>query len=304
MIRTALIIPARNASPWLDRLLPALLAQTIQPDQWLVVDSNSADDTVERFVAAGADVRVIAASEFNHGGTREWARQQVDADVIFMLTQDAIPEADCFERLLAAFADPKVAVAYARQLPRPDSGLFERHARLYNYSAVSRVKGLEDAAELGIKTCFSSDSCSAYRVAALEQLGGFPPDVIGSEDAYVAGKALLAGYRVHYVAEAKVEHSHHYSMLEEFRRYFDIGVFYGREHWIDQNFGRAGGEGKRFVKSEARLAVEEGLWYLLPSLVMRTASKLFGYKLGRAERFLPFWLKRRVSMFSGYWVKK
>ena len=40
-MRAALIIPVRNAGPWLDRLLPALAAQTVRPDQWLVVDSSS-----------------------------------------------------------------------------------------------------------------------------------------------------------------------------------------------------------------------------------------------------------------------
>lgn len=302
-MRTALIVPVRNAGPWLDRLLPALAAQTVRPDQWLVVDSSSADDTVRRFAAAGADVRVISASEFNHGGTREWARQQVDADVVFMLTQDAIPEPDCFERLLAAFKCPEVAVAYARQLPRPESGFFERHARLYNYGPDSRIKSIEDAVVLGVKTCFNSDSCSAYRSSVLEQLGGFPQDVIGSEDAYVAGKALLAGYKVHYVADAKVEHSHHYSIAEEFRRYFDIGVFYGRESWIDECFGTATGEGYRFVSSEIKMALQEGYWYLLPSALVRNGCKLTGYKLGKAEAKLPTWLKRKISMFSGYWVK-
>ncbi|TDQ37552.1 glycosyltransferase family 2 protein [Thiopseudomonas denitrificans] len=303
-MRAALIIPVRNAGPWLDRLLPALAAQTVRPDQWLVVDSSSSDDTVERFEAAGADVHVISASEFNHGGTREWARRQVAADVIFMLTQDAIPEPDCFERLLEAFENPEVAVAYARQLPRPGSGLFERHARLYNYGAESRLKSLADAAELGVKTCFSSDSCSAYRASVLEQLGGFPQDVIGSEDAYVAGKVLLAGHKVHYVAEARVEHSHHYSILEEFRRYFDIGVFYGRERWIDEHFGAATGEGRRFVSSEMKMALQDGQWYLLPSAFVRNGCKLIGYKLGRTEAYLPNWLKRRVGMFFGYWVKQ
>lgn len=301
-MRTALIIPVRNAEPWLDRLLPALAAQTVQPDEWLVVDSSSSDDTVARFAAAGADVRVIAASEFNHGGTREWARRQVEADVIFMLTQDAIPEADCFEQLLVAFALPEVAVAYARQLPRPDSGLFERHARLYNYGEQSRSKSLADVPELGIKTCFSSDSCAAYRSSVLQQLGGFPKEVIGSEDAYVAGKALLAGHRVNYVAEARVEHSHHYSIAEEFRRYFDIGVFYGREQWIDEHFGAATGEGRRFVSSEMKMAWRQGQWFLLPSSVLRNACKLLGYKLGRREAALPLGLKRKISMFSGYWV--
>ncbi len=70
-MRTALIIPTRNATPYLDRLLPALAQQTLQPDEFFVVDSQSSDDSVARLRAAGARVEVIAAASFNHGGTRQ-----------------------------------------------------------------------------------------------------------------------------------------------------------------------------------------------------------------------------------------
>ncbi|RUQ46573.1 glycosyltransferase, partial [Corynebacterium pseudodiphtheriticum] len=72
-MRTSLIIPTRNASSHLARLLPALKMQTLQPDDMLVVDSASSDDTVARFREFGARVEVIDARDFNHGGTRRWA---------------------------------------------------------------------------------------------------------------------------------------------------------------------------------------------------------------------------------------
>nr|WP_230015733.1 glycosyltransferase [Pseudomonas chlororaphis] len=84
-MKTALIIPARNAGPHLDRLLPALAAQTLQPDSVLVVDSSSTDDTVSRFRQFGARVEVIAAQQFNHGGTRRWASEQVDAQALILV---------------------------------------------------------------------------------------------------------------------------------------------------------------------------------------------------------------------------
>ncbi|MGC3173864.1 hypothetical protein ACPTH5_31195, partial [Pseudomonas aeruginosa] len=71
----------------------------------------------------------------------------------------------------------------------------------------------------------------------------FPEVVIGSEDAYVAARLPQAGYAVRYAASAEVYHTHDYRLLEEFRRYFDIGEFYGRERWIRAPVGRAGGAG-------------------------------------------------------------
>lgn len=303
-MRTALIIPTRNAGAHLDRLLPALAAQTLRPDEFLVVDSASRDDTVPRLREAGARVEVIEPARFNHGGTRRWASRQVDAEVLIYLTQDAIPASpEAFARIVADLrSEPDIGVAYGRQLPHPDAGLLGAQSRRFNYPAQSRTKRLSDAAELGIKTCFCSDSFSAYRREALEAVGGFPEDVIGSEDAYVAARLLLAGYAVRYAAGAEVQHSHDYRLLEEFRRYFDIGVFYGRERWIRQAFGSAGGEGMRYVKAEIRAVLAAGAFWRVPEVLLRTGFKLLGYRLGHHEALLSNSLKRRLSMYSNYWT--
>ncbi|WDH50320.1 glycosyltransferase [Pseudomonas chlororaphis] len=303
-MKVALIIPARNAAPHLERLLPALAAQTLQPDTVLVVDSSSTDDTVSRFQQFGARVEVIAARQFNHGGTRRWASEQVDADALILLTQDAIPATpQTFANLIQELEeDPRIGLAYGRQLPHPGAGILEAQSRHFNYSPQSRSKSLADAGELGIKTCFSSDSFSVYRRSALQAVGGFPEDVIGSEDAHVAARMLLNGYLVRYAASACVQHSHSYSLMQEFRRYFDIGVFYGREPWIREAFGSAGGEGKRYVQAELRALRDAGQLQRVPEVLLRSALKLLGYRLGHAEQHLPTPLKRRLSMFSNYWT--
>ncbi len=303
-MRVALLIPTRNASAHLDHLLPALKAQTQLPERILVVDSSSSDDTVQRFREFGAQVEIIPVAQFNHGGTRRWASQQVDADILLFLTQDAIPAtAETFANLIAELeSDPLTGMAYGRQLPHPGAGILAAQSRYFNYPTQSRIKSLQDAPQLGIKTCFSSDSFSAYRRSALDVVGGFPDDVIGSEDAYMAARMLLGGYHVRYAASACVEHSHEYRLLEEFRRYFDIGVFYGRERWIAQTFGSARGEGKRYLLAELRALHEAGDWYLIPEALLRTGLKLLGYRLGHLERHLPRRLKRHLGMFSNYWT--
>ncbi|HCT08114.1 MAG TPA: glycosyl transferase, partial [Pseudomonas sp.] len=175
-MRTALIIPTRNASSHLARLLPALQMQSLQPDEMLVVDSASSDDTVARFREFGARVEVIDARDFNHGGTRRWASEQVEGEALIVMTQDAIPAApDTFANLLDELQqDPLNGVAYGRQLPHPGAGVLGAQSRHFNYPDQSRSKSLADAPELGIKTCFSSDSFSVYRRSALQAVGGFP----------------------------------------------------------------------------------------------------------------------------------
>jgi rhamnosyltransferase len=227
----------------------------------------------------------------------------VDADVLIYMTQDAIPAtADSLQRLRdAVLSDERIGVAYGRQLAHPGASLLAAHARAFNYPDSSRTKRREDAGELGIKTCFSSDAFCAYRRSALQAVGGFPVDVIGTEDAYVAGRMLLEGWDVRYEAGSQVFHSHDYTMPQEFSRYFDIGVFYGREQWINRQFGGAGKEGGRFIHSEIDAAYAAGKFWLIPEILLRSTLKWCGYRLGRAEAWLPRSFKRQVSMFSAYW---
>ena len=302
-MRTALIIPTRNAALYLARLLPALEQQTLVVDDFLVIDSASSDSTVAQLHAFGARVEVIPVARFNHGGTRRWASQLTDAELLIYLTQDAIPVSpECFAQIKAELLSADdIGLAYGRQLPHPDASVLARQARRFNYPASPRTKRLADAAELGIKTCFSSDSFAAYRRSALDAIGGFPENVIGSEDAHVAARLLLAGYAVRYAANACVQHSHNYRLSEEFRRYFDIGTFYGRERWIAASFGHAGGEGRRYVQAEIAALAEAKALHRVPEVILRSALKLLGYKLGYHERHLPRPLKRRLSMFAAYW---
>jgi len=302
MLSVLLCIPTLNGENDLPGLLASLRRQTVQPDFHLAIDSDSDDRSVDILRGAGIRVHSIRREEFNHGATRQLAAEMFpETDIIVYITQDivfALPEA--LENLLGCFIDASVGAVYGRQLPRPAAGSIEAHARLFNYPPESCVKTIEDVPKLGIKTAFISNSFAAYRRSVLEAVGGFPSDTIFGEDTCVAARMILEGWKIAYCAEAQVHHSHGYGVVEEFRRYFDIGVLHARERWLQDNLGSAEGEGMRFVRSELRYLLKHSP-LLIPSALLRTALKLAGYKMGFAEQKIPLWLKRRFSMSRGYW---
>lgn len=179
----------------------------------------------------------------------------------------------------------------------------EAHARLFNYPDRSDVRSYEDRRRLGIKACFFSDSFAAYRVRALQEVGGFPERAIVGEDVVVAAKLLKAGWKIAYVADACVYHSHDLTPLQEMQRYFDVGVFHARESWILREFGEPEGEGLRFLRSELKYLWEHAPW-LIPESFLRAGLKYVGYRMGRAERFLPLWLKRAMSRQKHFWDRE
>ncbi|HGM6861859.1 glycosyltransferase [Serratia rubidaea] len=267
-----------------------------------VIDSGSKDDTLNVAKSHGFKTLSIESKDFNHGGTRNLAvENNIDnADVIIFLTQDAIPQPGFLEKIMAAFDDPAVACAYGRQLPHVDANPLARHARTFNYGATGYVSDMGSKDTMGIKTVFTSNSFSAYRVSTFKEIGGFPSSTILAEDMYFAAKAVMAGYKVAYCADAVARHSHNYSPAEEFKRYFDIGVFHQDEAWIRQAFGGAGGEGKKFILSELSYLLKNApLW--IPTACINNFSKIVGYKLGQNYKKLsPAW-RKKLSMHKRYW---
>jgi glycosyltransferase involved in cell wall biosynthesis len=303
--RVGLVIPTLNAGNHLDRLLPALRSQTLVPARFLVIDSSSRDETVARFRAAGAEVRLIAPESFDHGATRQMAVDVLDdVEFIIFLTQDAIPaHPEAFAKLIAPFRDSDVGATYGRQLPSPEAGPIGAHARLFNYPERSHVRTMADAPRIGIKTIFCSNSFAAYRRAALIEAGGFPEGTIFGEDMLVAASLLQRGRRVCYAAEAKVYHSHDYGLAEEFRRYFDIGVLHDTQSELLRPFNRMGGEGLRFLGSELSYLRTRAV-NVIPLALLRTLLKYGGYRLGRVAQYLPVALNRRLSMNRRYWMNR
>jgi len=300
--KVSLLIPTLNAGKEWKQVLESIQTQSLSPARKIVIDSGSTDGTVQLAKAAGFEVIEINKTQFNHGATRQALVDLcVDTEICLFLTQDAIlASPESLNSLVKAFDDPEVGIAYGRQLPHKNARPLEIHARLFNYPAHSETLSINDSSERGFKVFFCSNSFSAYRKSALKKVGGFPGDSIMGEDAIVAARMLMAGYKKAYVANAPVYHSHSYSLKEEFKRYFDTRVFHEQNKWLIETFGKPGGEGLRFVNSELKFAVKHDLKSVLKS-VTSLAAKWLGYKSGKYYKQLPVNMLKKVSMHKFYW---
>ncbi len=302
----SIVIPTRNGEQSLDELLRQLEAQSCAAEfEILVVDSSSTDATREIARQHGARVVKISASEFDHGATRSMAAELATGEFIVFLTQDAIPvDEHCISHLVAPLQQHRdIAVTYGRQLPKADASIFAQHLRAFNYDEKSRIRCFEDKDTLGLKTIFVSNSCAAYRATALVSIGYFGGEHLFAEDACAVARLLQQGFKVAYVAEALVFHSHNYSVLQELRRYFDVGAFHRRQHWLIEEFGSAGGAGRNYVRSEFNCLRKQNKYYLLPSFFIRNLMKLAGYKLGYYHTLLPESIIPFLSMNPAWWKK-
>lgn len=300
------IIPIYNAEkylPALTKLLNDLYGSAFSSVSVLFIDSNSIDRSKE-LLSPELELVAIAPETFDHGGTRSLAKSLCDGDIVIYLTQDALPlSAEDVLRLVSVFEDESIGAAYGRQLPYEETNLFGKHLREFNYTDQSYVRSFDDKFKYGVKTAFLSNSFAAYRRSVMDKIGWFKDGLILGEDTYVGAKLLQAGYKLAYVADAQVYHSHSYTVLEEFKRYFDIGVFHQMEHWIIDDFGKPEGEGMRYIRSEFKYLMNHKAYQLIPEFFVRNAMKFVGYKLGKNYSKLPRRWINKLSMHHRWWDK-
>lgn len=279
-IPVSIIVPTYNAGTEFKNFCEIITKQTANIKQVLVIDSSSTDQTVDVAKSFGFDVEIIGKSNFGHGKTRQYALEKINTEIAVFLTQDALLYDEfAVENLVKCLtSDDKIAAVYGRQIPYLDTGILGRFARLYNYPKFSKINTFEERKVKGIKTAFLSDSFAAYKKSLLMQIGGFPKHVNFGEDTYVAAKFLMEDYKTAYCAEAKVYHSHDYTLSQEYKRNKEIGKFHKQEKWLLETFGKAEAEGLKFVVNEAKYLVKNGKFYYLPVAFLHNVVKYFGYK--------------------------
>jgi rhamnosyltransferase len=294
----SVIIPTLNAGPRLRTVVDALMGQSAPPAEIIVVDSSSDDGTAGLAREIGCRVISIDRKDFNHGTTRNLAEAAAVGDVLIFMTQDAEPADDrLIENLVLPLTEPLVAAAFARQITDERAGPVERFARGFNYPAESRIKCRDDLEELGIKTFFFSNVCSAIKKDVFNFMGGFPGTIM-NEDMSFACKAIMGGYKIAYQADARVVHQHDYTPMEQLRRYFDIGVSLVENDII--GLAEPGGEGARFIKEGFSSLFSPSRPLVSVRFLADAAFRYAGFFLGMRYRSMPASMVGRLSMHRFY----
>jgi len=221
----SIIILSLNGGYKLRKCLEAIFkAGAIKDFEIIVIDSGSTDGTLD--IIAGYPVKLvrIPPESFGHGRTRNLGASMAKGKILVFLSQDAVPADDNWlADLTAVFSDPNVAGAYGRQLPDGSSTPIERFFVNYFYGGDPVVKNSLDPDNCLLCDMFFSNVFSAIRRSEWEKTR-FNEDLIMSEDQEWSKRVLSAGKKTVYVPEARVYHSHNYTLCELFKRNFDSGT--------------------------------------------------------------------------------
>ena len=297
------IIPVYRPGSEFYELLEKLSHQSYGVQKIILMNTGDApwrEEVEEKYPLC--EVHLLKKEDFDHGGTRHEGSTYSDAAYMLFMTQDAMPK-DMYlvEHLVKAFEeDEDIKAAYARQLPNDTCREIEKYTRSFNYPEESKVKSMADLDAMGIKTFFCSNVCAMYEKATYENLGGFIRRTIFNEDMIYAGGLIQKGYKIAYVAEAEVIHSHNYNAIEQFHRNFDLAVSQTDNPQIFAGI-RSEKEGIRLVLNTTKHLLKVGKPWLLFPLVTTSAGKILGYKFGQNYRRLSRRFILKCTMNPSYW---
>jgi biofilm PGA synthesis N-glycosyltransferase PgaC len=196
-LRYALVTPARNEAPYIERTLRSMLAQTVPPVKWMIVSDGSTDGTDEIVASYARHCRFIEllrlperaerhfaakANAFNAGYARLTTGPAYD--LVGNLDADISFEADYFEFLLTKFAEnPRLGLGGTR---------FREGDVEYDFRFAS--------------TEHVSGQMQLFRRRCFEEIGGYVPVPGGGIDVIAVWSARARGWQTRTFTEKFYEH--------------------------------------------------------------------------------------------------
>jgi GT2 family glycosyltransferase len=211
--RVSLIVPTYNGAHLLPTCLEAVARQTRRPDETVVVDDASTDDTSELLAARYPWVRVVRHQRnTNFVGAVNSGIGETTGEIVVLLNNDTEPEPGWLAALVAPLeADPSLGATASKLL------LFDRRDHLhsaadafspggvpFNRGAWTRDTGQFDHSVDVFGAC---GGAAAYRRSAIVEAGGFDGWLVSYlEDVDLSWRLQLLGYGCRFVPEARVYH--------------------------------------------------------------------------------------------------
>jgi poly-beta-1,6-N-acetyl-D-glucosamine synthase len=183
----ALITPAKNEAKFIEQTIASVIAQTLKPEKWVIVDDGSADDTaaiVEKYLRAHEFIRLIKISGArnrlfsNKANAFKAGLQQLageDYAYIGNLDADITLPPEYYENVIDGFErDPRLGIA---------GGIVYTKFRNRFVTGDSAPDSVAGAIQLFRRECF-------------EQIGGYLPLRRGGIDAAAEIMARMTGWTV------------------------------------------------------------------------------------------------------------
>ncbi len=139
----SVLIPTFNgAEDFLKLLLAVRNQKGFKNIEIVVVDSGSADETINYAQEFGAKIVQIQPEEFSHSYSRNLCAEYATEDYLLFTTQDALPSSDLWVyNMVTAMEDHDVEAVSCIEIPRIDADIYTRVALWWHANYFLEING-------------------------------------------------------------------------------------------------------------------------------------------------------------------
>ena len=224
------IVPAYNEAASITDTIKSIQTQTMPPEEIIVIDDFSSDNTGELARKCGVTVLRPPANTGSKAGAQNFAMTQVKTPYVMAIDADTTLAFDAIEKLMPALDVPNMAAACGFVLPRHVSTLWERGRYIEYIFAFTFYKPIQDYYG---KPLISSGCFSVYRTDILRANRGWSTRTM-AEDMDLTWSFYQAGHGVRFVPEAMCypiePHDFHF-MAKQLKRWSHGFIQNVRLHW-------------------------------------------------------------------------
>ncbi|MEL6642575.1 MAG: glycosyltransferase family A protein [Pseudomonadota bacterium] len=198
-MKISVVIPAYGPTPYLERCLTALEAQTLPPLEITVFHSGP-DDPTEALSATHPNVRVTH-SDTRHfaGGARNAGAQGALGDLLVFVDSDVLVASGFLEAIARAADDHPDSVFIGSLGRYPAGGVWSRVAWFIEFGSVFPNRPAHSANS-------APSACFGISRVAFEKSGGFRTDLFAAEDGDFFVRLRQAGLTLRFVPTAQGDH--------------------------------------------------------------------------------------------------
>jgi GT2 family glycosyltransferase len=224
-----------NSGELLAECLDHLLEQTIQPENVIIVDNASSDNSADVVETYKNITLKKPGSNLGFAAGNNLALTECDTEFVALLNPDAFPDSKWLESLLLkASKCPDLAAFGSRQLMQENEKLLDGIGDTYHMSGLvwrERHGAQQRQDDLAEREIFSPCAAAAlYRRSAFMDMGGFDEDFFCyMEDVDLGFRLRLAGHKAMYVPEAIV---HHVGSATTGGQHSDFSVYHGHRNLV------------------------------------------------------------------------
>lgn len=213
-MKASVICTLKNEEASVKDLIDSLLFQSRKPDEIIIVDGGSKDNTVEiinSYIIRGAPITLIIEKNANISRGRNIAIKKSKYDYIAGIDGGCKADRFWLQNLLKPFEeDPTIDVVSGFYFPAPES-IFEDVAGELLYPKLERIKPEN----------FLPDSNSvAFKKKCWEEIGGYPEWLYTGEDGLFDIMLKERGFKFAFAKDAVVLWRPRDSVSKLFKQYF------------------------------------------------------------------------------------